>query len=202
MKARILILSFPLLFLMSCYPKEEAPMPSEQVSKSGIKKSVLMVVAQKNYRDEEYQVPRKVLEQAGFEVKVASSKLGTCTGVLGGTLESDLLLEDVRVDDFDALLFIGGNGAQEYWENRTAHALLREAGQKNKVIGAICIAPVTLARAGLLKGRRVTVFPSESKQMKDAVYTGNDVEVDGRIVTANGPAAARLFGERVKELLK
>jgi len=70
-------------------------------------------------------------------------------------------------------------------------------------VAAICISPVTLARAGILKNRRATVFPTEAEELKKegAIYTGAPVEEDGRIITASGPEAAGEFGERIASVL-
>ncbi|MFQ6099297.1 MAG: DJ-1/PfpI family protein, partial [Armatimonadota bacterium] len=58
-------------------------------------KSVLLVVASGNFRDEEYAEPRRALEAAGARVTVASSRLGTLRGMLGMTIEPDVLIGDV-----------------------------------------------------------------------------------------------------------
>ena len=71
------------------------------------------------------------------------------------------------------------------------------------MVAAICIAPSTLANAGLLEGKRVTSFASEKQNIesKGATYTGGMLEMDGKIITANGPQAARAFGKKIAELL-
>jgi len=71
------------------------------------------------------------------------------------------------------------------------------------VVGAICIAPGILARAGILKGRKATVFPSEIEALKrnGAFYTALPVVIDGRIVTASGPEAAEEFGKALVKTL-
>ena len=105
--------------------------------------------------------------------------------------------------DYDAVVFVGGVGAQEYWADSTAHAIAKAAVDSGKVLGAICIAPVTLGNAGVLSGKRATVWSSERERLEagGAVYTGADVEVDGRVVTASGPGAAKEFGKRIATLL-
>lgn len=167
-------------------------------------KSVLMIIASNNFRDEEYLHPREVLENEGAKITIASSTKKEATGMLGTKVVPDILIDEVNIDDYDAVIFVGGSGANEYWENEKAHEIAKKAYEKSKVIGAICIAPVTLARAGLLKGKKATVYTSDIENIKKegAIYTGNSVEVDGKIVTGNGPTAAKEFGEKIAELLK
>lgn len=165
---------------------------------------VVMIIAKNGFRDEEYLQPKEILTQAGIEVITASSSLGTAKGMLGANAKIDIVLDDIKVSDYDGIIFVGGVGSSEYWDNTKAHKIATDAVNQNKILAAICIAPVTLARAGVLKGKKSTVFPSETEQLKKygAIYTGKEVEVDGKIVTGAGPQAAKQFGEKIKELLK
>lgn len=167
-------------------------------------KRVLMVIASSQFRDEEYQKPRSILESAGVKVTVASSSLNEATGMLGLKVRPDILLKEAKMSQFDAVVFVGGMGATEYWENPTAHALAREAYQSGKLASAICLAPMTLANAGLLKGKKATIWPDAAGDFKTkgVVYTGNKVEQDGKIITGSGPEAAEEFGKALVEALK
>lgn len=166
-------------------------------------KNVLLVVAYEMFRDEEYDEPRRALERAGNQVTVASSALGEATGRFGLTASVDVLVKDTNMADYDAVVYIGGPGAREYFDDPAAHKLAVEAAAAGKVIGAICIGPHTPAAAGVLKGKTATCFPSEADTLKrhGATYTGAEVEVDGNIVTASGPEAAKEFGEKLVEAL-
>jgi len=166
-------------------------------------KKALLVIARTNFRDEEYAEPRKALEAAGVQVAVASSKQGQCRGMLGATANADIALRDAKAINYDAVVFVGGSGAQEYWNDGAAHKLAIAAVQLGRVVGAICIAPVVLAKAGLLKGRRATVFPSCEEQLavEGAHVTRNPVERDGKIITAVGPQAARDFAKALVKAL-
>jgi len=166
-------------------------------------KSIVMIVAHRDFRDEELFQPKSIFEKAGAKVTVASSSLDPAKGMLGGTVTPDILLADVKATDYDAVVFVGGSGAKEYWDNRTAHMMARQAFESGSVVGAICIAPVILANAGLLDGRKATVWASEAGRLRTqgAEYTGRDVEADGRIITANGPEAAEKFGLAVASAL-
>jgi protease I len=164
-------------------------------------KRAVMIVPSDKFRDEELFDTWSELEKAGVETFIASSKTGPIKGMLGGKTEASLLLEDIVVDVFDAIIFIGGSGAKEYFNNKVALDIASKAAQKDKVIGAISIAPTILANAGVLDGIRVTAYPSERKSLIDAgaEYTRTEVERDGKIITAIGPIAAKQFGQAVAE---
>ena len=193
----IILLSFLLLIL---YDLEGGG--SDTMSKLQGKK-VLMIIASQNFRDEELLKPRDLFIKEGMEVILASSSLETSRGMLGATVKPDILINKVKVEDFEAIIFVGGIGSSEYWNNPIAHKIVKEAVSLNKLICAICIAPVTLANVGILDGKKATVFRSEVKAIKKkgAIYTGKAVEVDGNIITAEGPQAAEEFGKTIINLL-
>lgn len=166
-------------------------------------RKVLMVIASQQFRDEEYAKPRKILESEGATVTVASSSKKAAKGMLGMTVTPDLLLADVDPNQYDAVIFVGGMGATEYWENPVAHRLAQQAYQQGKVTSAICLAPMTLANAGLLKAKRATMWPSEVEQFKTkgVIYTGKPVEQDGLVITGSGPEAAEAFGRAILQAL-
>ncbi|MBU0975813.1 MAG: DJ-1/PfpI family protein [Patescibacteria group bacterium] len=165
---------------------------------------ILMVIAPSNYRDEELEIPKEIFEKAGFDVRIASKGVVKADGILGGTTDVDLDIEDVIAYNYDAVVFIGGSGASEYFNNNDALRIAEDASNSGIVLGAICIAPSILANAGLLNGKKATAFPSEKDNLakKGAHYTGDLVTVDGKIVTAKGPEAAEEFGEKIIRLLR
>lgn len=166
-------------------------------------KQAVLIVGRENFRDEELFETRRVLTEAGVKTVVASTKTGAVRGMLGRVTEATILVNELRVDDYDAVIFVGGAGALEYFESRIAWNIARDAVQKRKVLGAICIAPAILANAGLLKGVRVTGFPTERDRLLSAgaFYTGAPVERDGLIITGDGPMAAILFGRAIADTL-
>jgi len=169
-------------------------------------KKVLLIVAPVGFRDEEALEPKKVLEGAGHTVVVGSKGMKTAKGMLGAELAVDVELHEVNVDDYDAVAFVGGPGASGYFNDADAHRIAQEAVEKGKILAAICIAPAILGNAGLLSGRRATIWDSGGVQIaalerSGAKYSGENVTVDGKLVTANGPAAATAFGKKIVELL-
>lgn len=169
---------------------------------SGLKK-IVMVIAPVEFRDEEYQAPRAVFEKAGFAVSVASNTAKDCVGKFGMKVAPDLQLAALKVRDYDAVVFVGGVGCKKFWDDPLCHRIAREAASLGKVVSAICSAPIILARAGLLTGKKATCFAGDAEFLKagGAVFAGRAVETDGIFVTADGPSSADGFGKAiVKEL--
>ena len=165
---------------------------------------ILMIVAPEGFRDEECFEPKKVFEQNEAEVAIASKGVKEAKGKLGKSIKVDLDISEVEVADYDAVVFVGGPGAAEYFDDANALDIAKDAFEQGKVVAAICIAPSILANAGILAGKSATSYPSEKENLKakGSVYTGEPVTVDGRIVTANGPAAAKDFGKMVLDALE
>lgn len=167
---------------------------------------ILSIISAKNFRDEEYIEPRKILESEGALVKVASNSLDKAIGMLGLTVSPDLSFLDVKPDEYHAVILAGGSGAPQYlWGNTVLHYILKETHRLSRVIGAICLAPAVLAEAGLLNNLKATVFPSPDAIAKlragGAHYVDEPVVVEGNIITARDPKAASLFGKEVAQAI-
>ena len=166
-------------------------------------KSIVMVVAQKDFQSDEYAIPRQIFEQAGFGVRVASSQSGECYGSSGETIYADLNFDGINVEDFDAVVFVGGPGTEELIKDSGAAEIAKVFSEQNKLVSAICWAPSVLARAGIIKGKRITAWGESKADIEAAggIFTGEKITVDGLIVTANGPSSAGDFAQKVVNLL-
>jgi protease I len=170
-------------------------------------KNVLMIVAQKGFRDEELLVPRRALESEGAKVTIASKTPGECFGMLGARVRSDIAISMARPEGYDAIIVVGGAGSPEHlWNDPDALRVVRLAASASKVIGAICLSGAVLAQAGVLKGIDATVYetPESVAEMKKggANYKRVDVVVAGRIITASGPHAAERFANAIRDALR
>ena len=167
---------------------------------------VLMVVANSNYQDKEYKDSRNVFEDAGMAVTVASPRGGMATGMSGGSVSCDLAVADVDVADYDAVVFIGGQGSRSMANESQCQRVAREAHGSGKVVGAICHAPVVLALAGVLDGKEGTVYKDwggpDILKKNGCDYKRSKVVVDGRVVTSDGPKSAKKFAKAVVEVMQ
>jgi len=168
---------------------------------TGVKRAALIVASQ-NFRDEELFETKRALDAAAVQTVIASTRIGIIRGMLG-IAEANILVGQLRVEDYDAIIFIGGPGAVEYAANPAALNLAREAVRQRKILAAIDTAPTILANAGVLTGIRATSFLSERNRLilSGAIYTGIPVEQDRLIITGSGPAASIQFGRAVADAL-
>jgi len=166
-------------------------------------KKVVMVVPLKDFWDIELTKVKEIFEQNGLMVTIASSTLKEAQGMFGTKIKPDVVLSKVRGTLYDAIVFVGGEGAIQYWDDPDAHRLVKTAFKEGKVLGAISIAPITLANTKVLKGRRATVWSTLGKRLEGsgAIYTGNPLEVDGNIVTADSYEAAEEFAKTILSII-
>lgn len=171
-------------------------------------KSILFIIASREFRDEEYFIPRDILEKNGFNIKVASDRKGTALGVYGGDVNIDLQGEEINILDFMAVIFVGGAGALKCLDKDIFHRIIIDAKEKNIVLAAICIAPLILANTGVLKGIKATVWSSKEekravKELKEkgAIYEEKGVVIDDNIITASGPDQAENFAKMILKKL-
>lgn len=178
-----------------------SPSPIPYDALQGVK--ILMVIAPKNFNDDELGIPKEIFEKYGAKVDVVSTQKGEAVGMKGKTVKVEKSISDVDVDEYSAVVFVGGSGTPEIWDNKDIKELALAFDSKNKIIGAICLAPGILAHAGLLKDKPATVFQSAQKEIEKAgaKYTGEKVTVAERIITANGPDAASDFANAVIRLI-
>lgn len=100
------------------------------------------------------------------------------------------------------VVFVGGGGSKLLFNDADAIRIAQEMYRKGKIVSAICLAPVILANAGVLKNKKATVSGQEAKtiEVKGAIYTQPGVTIDWNIVTGNAPKSSQMFGETICNL--
>lgn len=209
-KIFLLIAILILMFIsFSFFKKNKGKKPtSKGVFVNMPKVKIAMIIAFKDFRDEECFVPKRIFDKARVEVKVVSDQLGMARGAHGGEIQVDIQLSDLKVADFDGILFVGGPGALVHLDNEDGYKIAKNSIAQNKLLAAICISPVILAKAKVLEGKKATVWTSASDKSAagileehGAIYQDDPVVQDSNIITGNGPMAAKDFAKKIIETL-
>src|SRR3989338_2502525 len=95
----------------------------------------LFIIAQQDFRDEELQEPKAVLEKAGILCTIASKTTDMAIGKLGMKVKQGMTLNDAIkcIEELDAIIFVGGNGSRAYFDYQPALELARLAMQSKKI---------------------------------------------------------------------
>src|SRR5215831_10224550 len=111
-------------------------------------KKVLMVIPHTQFRDEEFFEPKKILEDEGAKVVVASTAVKACRGMKGGSTQAEITIADAKSDDYAGIVLCGGSSVPEFlWNDKKLHELVTAMAAAGKVIAAICLSTVVLAKA-------------------------------------------------------
>jgi protease I len=179
-------------------PVQPAPAPAGAPART-----VLVYLPQQLFNEQEFEPALRRISLAGVETRLAAADSGVAVSMSQLVVRLDLALRDVNVTDYAGLVLIGGSGAAVYWDDSLLQTKCREFANSEKVVAAIGIAPVTLARAGVLKGRRATVFRDRTTvdwlRQAGAKYSFNAVVADRNIITAASSDRARDFGQAIAD---
>lgn len=143
-----------------------------------------------------------ILRRAGVEVVVASLAGSPVTGSHGIRISADTPLGALAEQDFDMIALPGGMpGADHLKKDARIGDLVRRLHEAGRPVAAICAAPMVLAAAGVLDGRRATSYPGFLADASEATVVGEPVVVDGSVITSRGPGTALDFALALVEAL-
>lgn len=187
----IILLVVVVLFTAGCKtPEEEVTM------------NALMII-QESFNADEYGIPRKALEESQVNVTVAGTSLESLKAYANADkVTPDYLLEDIRVDHYDLIVFVGGYPYQT--DIPEMHRIAREAVAGGVKIGAICNGVITLAEADVLEGIKVaelTYHPADILEDAGAVLVADFVVRDGSFITACSSGVSLQFGTALVEAI-
>ena len=160
----------------------------------------VLIMATDGFEESELFGPRRILLDAGTEVRVAAPRpipiQATVMDDPGRVIRPDLAIADVRVEDFDALLLPGGvRNPDSLRLHGPAIALIRAFAEAGKPIAAICHGPWLLVETDVLGGRRAACWPSIATDLRNAGATIVDeaAVIDGNLVTSRSPDDVEAF---------
>lgn len=165
---------------------------------------MVYVLLADGYEEAETIVPCDILRRGGVEVKLVGVTGKTAVSARNIRLDTDLLLEELDPSDLEMLVLPGGLASTNTLAaNETVRNLIRDAQEKGKWLAAICAAPTVFGGMGILEGRKAVCYPGMEEGLKGACpCKGEQVVVDGQIITGEGPGSAYEFGYQLLETLK
>jgi protease I len=174
-----------------------------------IRESKILIMATNGFEQSELQVPLERLRAAGATVEVAAPEAGEIRGWAekdwGDTVPVDKRLEQVRVEDYDALVLPGGVINPDTLRTRPrAVEIVRGFMDVSKPVAAICHGPWLLAEADVLEGRRITSYRSVRTDMINAgaQWVDEAVVVDNGLITSRSPADLDAFVPKIIEEIR
>jgi protease I len=169
-----------------------------------------LIVTYEGYKDYEAIYPYYRLLEDGFEVDVMANCTGKVKGVLGSSIPSNLLLEDLDdeakfidiLDRYDILIIPGGvNSLEKLRLVKSAVKLVKEWNVKGKIIGSMCTAAQMLISAGIVKGRKISGYYSIQDDITNsgAIFVDEPAVTDENIITS---PHYKWVGNWMKEILR
>lgn len=157
-------------------------------------RSVLLFLPVNDFNEQEYLVIVGALCKANLKVFVVSDANNLCVGSNGLKVKNDIQLYNTNNNNFGGFIIVGGNGTRGYWNNKHLHSIVQKFVDSKKIVGAICSAPIILAKAGVLKGS-ATCFPTDCKELeKNGIHVSDySVVRSGNIITAKAPSSSDEF---------
>lgn len=164
---------------------------------------MIYVFLANGFEEIEALAPVDFLKRAGVEVLTVGVSGKYCRGAHGITVEADILMEDIVLDDnLQGVVLPGGMpGADNLDKCETVQKAVDYCVENKRIVSAICAAPFILGKKGLLKGTKATCFPGFEEYLEGAEILGNGVVTDGNIITAKGAGVAWEFGAAIAEKL-
>lgn len=143
-----------------------------------------------------------ILRRGEVNLKIFGLNSNKIEGSHNIIIETDDIFSIDKLSNFDGIIFPGGlTGVTNLKNNQNIIELVKDFNLKNKWICAICAAPMILDHAGILKDKKVTIYPALKDELKTiSKYSEDNVIVDKNIITSRGPATAIDFALKLLEI--
>ncbi len=144
-----------------------------------------------------------VLRRAEIDVLTVTLDKETVIGAHNLEIITDYTLSNINITELDGIILPGGMpGAANLRNDLRIINIVKELYRNNKLIAAICAAPIVLEEAGIIKNRQITSYPGFESQLKSSVYKTDRIVIDNNIITGRGPGVALEFALAIVSYLK
>ena len=156
------------------------------------------------YEEAEALVPCDILRRGGVDVKLVGVTEKVVPSARNIRVDMDMLMAEMDPSDMEMLVIPGGlDSTNAIKANDEAKALINKCVDEGIWLAAICAAPTIFGGMCLLEGKKAVCYPGMEAGLNGAVHCkGEQVVVDGKIITGEGPGSAYEFGYQLLETLK
>jgi protease I len=159
-----------------------------------VNKSVLLILPAREFNEHEFLVIKNALEKARVKIFIASDAHSLCVGSSGLKVKNDIQFYNIHENNFSGIIFIGGKGVKEYWNNTLLHNVTQKFNARRKIIGAICSAVLIPAKAGVIECCATCYIENRKEIEKEGLeYKDENVIVSKNIVTGRDPMSSAEF---------
>ena len=169
-------------------------------------RKVAFLVAQEGVEEVELTRPREAVEAAGAVTHLIAPKQGEVAAFdhldRSASYSVDRSLDEASAADYDALVLPGGvANPDQLRTDARAVRFVRDMVEAGKPVGVICHGPWTLVEADVLRGRRITSWPSLQTDIRNAggEWVDQEVVVDGGLISSRNPDDLPAFCDAVVE---
>jgi protease I len=166
----------------------------------------MLILLENGFEDSEFIYPYYRFQEEGYKLDIVAAKADqTYTGEHGVTFKSEITPDQVNLDEYDAVIVPGGLGPDKMRLNQGLIDIVKEANNKGTIIAAICHGPQLLISADIVRGKKMTSWPSVRVDLRNAganVVEDQPAVTDGNIVSARWPADLPEFCKATIELLR
>jgi len=170
-------------------------------------RKALFIVPQIGFNDVELLTIRKKLERHAIKCSVASFALGTVISKTGKTIQADVVITQVKAEDYGCFIFVGGKNVASLAEYPQIIEVVKNAYQQQKILALLCINSVLLLpKANLIKNKKITVYKMKNKWSETAaneygaVLVDEPIVIDGNIITCRDEEDAKLLADTLIEI--
>lgn len=170
-----------------------------------LKDKKILTVIENDFEDSEFIYPHYRLQEEGAVCHIAGKEAEkTFTGKHGVPVVSDFSFEQVRIEDYDAILVPGGWAPDKLRRYEEVLEMIKFMDENKRIIGQICHAGWVLISADILKGVRVTSTPGIKDDMINAGAEWHNEEIitDGHIVSSRRPPDLPAYGRALVEAIE
>jgi protease I len=164
------------------------------------------ILTENGFEEVELTSPKKAMEDAGIRVDILSPQKKKVKAWAHDhwsiELPVDVHISHANTDDYDALMIPGGVMNPDLMRvNEDCVAFAKEFLESGKPVAAICHGPQLLIETGMLKGRKLTSYPSVRTDLENAgaTWIDNEVVVDQGLVTSRSPKDLAAFNKKLLE---